>query len=165
MAAFHPNLPSAFDPLQTLDSQAIHPSVSVHAFLDVLSKRAPVIVVITLCAALVSAWSGVPEWLNNGLAISVGILALVLLASRGRQNQFKTAQELGFSRSRDWIVYELAGKGSPPGFYPLGFFGLVTIVLTGLQSPSSKLAWAGFFLGVVWGIVNARYPADEASER
>src|SRR4051794_6215128 len=129
-----------------------------------LSKRAPVIVVITLCAALVSAWSGAPEWLNNGLAIGVGSLALALLSSRGRQNQFKTAQELGASRSRDWIAYELAGKGSPPGFYPLAFFGIVTIVLTGLQSPSSKPAWAGFFLGVVWGIVNARYPTDEESD-
>jgi hypothetical protein len=138
--------------------------VSVRALLDGLSKRAPVVVVIALCAALVSAWTGAPEWLNNDLAICVGSLALVLLASRGRQNQFRTAQELGSSRSRDWIAYELAGKGSPPGFYPLAFFGVVTIVLTGLQTPSSRVAWAGFFLGVVWGIVNARYPADEASE-
>jgi hypothetical protein len=88
----------------------------------------------------------------------------VLLVARGRRNQFKTAQELSSSRSRDWVAYELAGKGSPPGFYPLGFFGIVTIVLTGLQSPASKLAWAGFALGVVWGIVNARYPADETPE-
>ena len=122
------------------------------------------IVVITLCAALVSAWSGVPEWLTNDLAIGVGSLAVVLLVSRGRRNQFKTAQELSSSRSRDWVAYELAGKGSPPGFYPLGFFGIVTIILTGLQSPSSNLAWAGFLLGVVWGIVNARYPVDETPE-
>jgi hypothetical protein len=138
--------------------------VSVRGFLDMLAKRAPVIVVITLGAALVSAWSGVPEWLTNDLAIGVGSLALLLLVSRARRNEFKTAQELSSSRSRDWIAYELAGKGSPPGFYPLGFFGIVTIVLTGLQSASSTLAWAGFLLGVVWGIVNARYPADETPD-
>ena len=139
--------------------------MSVGAALDMLSKRAPVIVIITLCAALVSAWGGAPDRLPNGLAIIVGSLALVLLVSRGRRNQFRTAEELGFGRTRDWIAYELAGKGSPQGFYPLAFFGIVTIVLTGLQSPPSKLAWAGFALGVVWGIVNARYPADEPSER
>ena len=122
------------------------------------------IVVISLCAALVSAWTGAPEWLDNGLAIGVGILALVLLAGRGRQNEFGRAQELGASRSGDWLAYELAGKGSPPGFYPLGFFGIVTIVLTGIQSPAAKLAWAGFVLGVVWGIVNARYPEEEAPD-
>jgi hypothetical protein len=138
--------------------------VSVRGFLDMLAKRAPVIVVITLGAALVSAWSGVPEWLTNDLAIGVGSLALLLLVSRARRNEFKTAQELSSSRSRDWIAYELAGKGSPPGFYPLGFFAIVTIVLTGLQSASSTLAWAGFLLGVVWGIVNARYPADETPD-
>jgi hypothetical protein len=138
--------------------------VRIGAFLDALAKRAPVIVVITLCAALVSALSGVPEWLTNDLAIGVGSLAVVLLVARGRRNQFKTTQQLGFGRTRDWITYELAGKGSPPGFYPLSFFGFVTIVLTGMQSPSSMLAWAGFLLGIVWGIVNARYPADETPE-
>lgn len=117
-----------------------------------------------LGAALLGAWSGAPDWLANGLAILVGFLALALLASRGRRNEFKTAEELVSNRSGDWIAYELAGKGSPPGFYVLGFFGIVTIALTGFQTPYAILAWAGFFLGVVWGVVNARYPADETSE-
>jgi len=33
--------------------------------------------------------------------------------------------------------------------------------LTGIQTSPAKLAWAGFCLGIVWGIVNADYPADE----
>lgn len=122
------------------------------------------IVAFTLCAALLGAWIDAPVWLANGLAIIVGILALALLASRGRRNEFKTAEELGTTRGGDWIAYELAGKGSPPGFYVLGFFGIVTIVLTDFQTPYAMLAWAGLFLGVVWGIVNARYPADEMPE-
>jgi hypothetical protein len=133
-------------------------------FLDVLSKRAPRIVVLTLCAALVGAWTSVPVELTDGLAILVGSLALALAAARGRRNQFKTPEELGFTRFSDRIAYELAGKGSPPGFYLLGFFGLITIFLTGPQSPYSRPAWAAFFLGVAWGIANAHYPADEASE-
>ena len=119
------------------------------------------IVIIALCAALVSAWSGAPDWLANWGAIGVGGLALLLLAARGRRHEFRTAED----EDRGWLAYELAGKGSPQGSYPLAFFGIVTIVLTGIQTPSAKLAWAGFCLGVVWGIVNAHYPADEASER
>ena len=136
----------------------------VRAFLDKLSKRAPMLVASTLCAALLGAWTGAPDWLANGLAIIVGFLALALLAARGRQNEFRSAEELSSSRSGDWIAYELAGKGSPPGSYVLAFFGILTIVLTGFQTPYAILAWAGFALGIVWGIVNARYPADEPSD-
>ena len=136
----------------------------VSVFLDGLSKRAPIIVVLTLCAALVGAWTSGPVWLANGLAIIVASLAAVLLVARGRRSELKTPEEVGFTRLRDWIAYELAGKGSPPEFYLLGFFGFITIFVTGSQSTYSRPAWAGLFLGVVWGIANARYPAEDASE-
>jgi hypothetical protein len=132
--------------------------MSVRAGLDALSKRAPVIVIIALSAALVSAWSGAPDWVPNGGAIVVVGLALVLLAARDRRSRPGITDD----ENRGWIASELAGKGSPQGFYPLAFFGIVAIVLTGIQTPSSALAWAGFGLGIVWGIVNAHYPADEA---
>ena len=154
---------SATHPLRTLGARAIRAWVRIRAILDALSKRAPMLVAFALCAALLGTWSGAPDWLANGLAIIVGFLALALLSARGRQNEFRTAEELGSTRSGDWIAYELAGKGSPPGFYVLAFFGVLTIVLTGVQTPYALLAWAGFGLGIVWGIVNARYPADETS--
>jgi hypothetical protein len=136
----------------------------MRAVLDALSRRAPTLVALTLGAALLGTWTAAPDWLADGLAIIVGLLAVALLAARGRRNEFKIAEELGSSRSGDWIAYELAGKGSPPGFYVLAFFGILTIVLTGFQTPYAVLAWAGFGLGIVWGIVNARYPADETSD-
>jgi hypothetical protein len=139
---------------------AINASMGIRAIVDVLSKRAPVIVVVTLCAALVGAWISVPVWLPNGLAIIVGSLALLLLAARRRRHQFETQEESGVRR--DWIAYELAGQGTPRGSYLLGFFGFLTILLTG-QSPCAMLAWAGLALGVAWGIVNAHYPADQES--
>jgi hypothetical protein len=142
--------------------QAMNASMGIRAIVDVLSKRAPVIVVVTLCAALVGAWISVPVWLPNGLAIIVGGLALLLFAAKGRRHRFKAREELGSNRSSDWIAYELAGKGTPRGSYLLGFFGILTIMLTS-QSPCAMLAWAGFALGVVWGIVNADYPADQES--
>jgi hypothetical protein len=130
-----------------------------------LSKRAPRIVIFTLCAALVGEWISAPVWLVKGAAIIVGSLALLLLAARGRRHQFNTYDESGLTQDRHWIAHELAGKGTPPGSYLLGFFGFLTILLTGFQSPCAMLAWAGFALGVVWGIVNAQYPADEESEQ
>ena len=133
--------------------------------LDRLSKRAPAIVIITLCAALVGAWTSAPVWLAKGAAIFVAGLALVLLAARKRRHLFDTLGEAGFTNDRGWIAHELAGKGTPPGSYLLGFLGFLTIALTGFNSPFAMLAWAGFALGVVWGIINAHYPAGEDSEQ
>jgi hypothetical protein len=143
----------------------INTAVRAGEILNILSKRAPAIVILALCAALLGAWTSAPIWLAKGSAIIIGSLALLLLLARGRRHQFKTPDELGFTRNRDWIAYELADKGSPPGFYLLGFFSFLTIFLTGFQSPYAMLAWAGLALGVVWGIVNAHYPADEESDQ
>ena len=130
-------------------------------FFDTLSKRAPTIVILTLCAALLGAWTSAPVWLANALAAVAGGLALILLAARGRRHSLATPpEELGFHGLKDRLAYEFAGKGTPRGFYLLGFMGFVTIMLTGVGSPYGMLAFSGFGLGVVWGIVNARYPAD-----
>jgi len=132
--------------------------------IDRLSKRAPSIVVFTLCASLLGAWIEAPVWLPTTLAIVVGGLALLLFAARGRRHGLQGREELGFTRNRHWIAYELAGKGTPPGHYVLAFFGFLTIVLTGFQSSYAMPAWAGFALGIVWGIANRDYPADEEAD-
>lgn len=132
--------------------------------LDGLSARAPVIVIMALCAALIGAWTSAPVWLAKGAAIVVGILALVLLAARKPRHSFMAPGEAG-TDDRGWIAHELAGKGTPPGSYLLGFFALLTIAITGFNSPYAMLAWAGLALGVVWGVVNAHYPADEEAEQ
>jgi len=129
--------------------------------IDVLVKRAPSVAALTFCVALLGAWFEAPGWLCNGIAAAVGGLAAVILVARGRRNEFRTAQELGSTRAGDWLSYELAGKGSPAGLYPLGFFGIVALVLTGFEAPYDKLAYAGLALTIVWGFVNARYPAEE----
>ena len=124
--------------------------------IDALSRRAPFVVVVTLLVALVGYWTSAPDWLLTALAIAIGSLALMLWATRCLPLQFKSKEELGFTRTRDWLAYELVGKGAPRGYYILGFLGVITILFTEFQS----LAFAGFALGIVWGIVNARYPAD-----
>lgn len=127
-------------------------------FMDALSKRAPSIAVVTFCVALLGAWTSAPIWLCNGIATLVGILALLLLVARGRRRRVNATDELNI---RDVIAYELAGEGTPRGSYLLGFFGFLTIMLIGFQSPYRMLVFAGLGLAAVWGFVNVRYPAGD----
>jgi hypothetical protein len=135
----------------------------VSDMIDTLSKRAPSIVVFTLCAALLGAWIGVPVWLPTALAVVVGSLALLLFAARVRRHEPEAAQDE--DAPQNWIQYELANNGTPPGYYMLAFFGFVTIMLTGFQSAYATPAWAGLALGIVWGLANRTYPAEGEIER
>jgi len=123
------------------------------------------IVVVTLCAALVDYWAEAPLWMAYGLAILVGGLALVQMAARDRRSRFTPAEEPGSDGGQSWIAHELAGKGSPSGSYLLGFFALVTIMLTDFTGAYALPAWAALALAAAWGIANARYPTGEGSER
>jgi hypothetical protein len=126
-----------------------------------LSRRAPDIVVVTLCAALLGAWLGAPEWLASGLAILVGLLALIVLASRQRrQPRLEVVEESQDEEKPGWLAYELAGKGTPLGTYLLAFFAFLTAMLTGFDSPYGKLAWAGFMLAAAWSLANAHFPVE-----
>lgn len=127
--------------------------------IDALSKRTPSIVVFTLGAALLAAWVNAPVWLPTALAAAVGALAVLLFAARGGRGARR-----GDDDERNWAAWELAGKGTPPGSYLLGFFAFVTIMLTGIQSPYATPAWAGLALAAAWGIANRHYPVEEDSE-
>jgi hypothetical protein len=127
--------------------------------IDVLSKRAPSIAVFTMGASLIFAWVRAPVWLPTMLAIVVASLALLLFAARGGRHATR-----GFNHNRNWLAWEFAGKGTPSGYYLLGFFSFVTIMLTGFQSSYAMPAWAAFALGIVWGIANRRYPAEEEAD-
>jgi hypothetical protein len=132
----------------------------VGQFLDVLSKRAPVVAAFAFASSLIGKWTYAPAWLFNVSAIFVGCLTLVLLATRGLSRQFKSKEEQGFRRNRDWIAYGLAVKGMPRGYRRFVLLGFVTIVLSGIQLAYGKLAITGWALVGAWGIVNRRYPAD-----
>ncbi len=135
--------------------------MGLRELIPVLSKRAPVIAGLAMLGALLGTWTRAPDALLSAFAIVVGSLALLLWAGRGRPLQLKSKEGLGFARNRDWITYELTGKGTPRGYYPLGAIGLAAILLSGFN----WLAFAGFMLVVVWGIVNCRYPADQVAHR
>ena len=116
--------------------------------------------VVTLAAALLCAWTGAPPWVPTALAVAVAGLAALLFAARGGRSARRGADD-----QRDWLSWELAGQGTPPGSYLLGFFAFVTIMLTGIGSPYARPAWAGLALAIVWGLANRHYPAEEEAER
>jgi hypothetical protein len=129
-------------------------------FLARLSKRAPDIVILTLCVALLGAWTGAPAWLANALAILVAALALGVLATRRRRYPVRIPEEADSSEDRSWLTDELAGRRTPLGTYLLVFFGFLTVMLIGFDSPFGTLAWAGFALAVAWSIANTHFPAE-----
>ena len=132
----------------------------LRGFLDRLSKRAPEIVIATLCVALLGAWIGAPEWLANGLAILIGALALMVVATRRRRPQLRMIGDEESTESPSWLGYELAGKGTPLGTYLLAFFAFVTAMLTGFDTPFGKLAWAALALTIAWSAANAHFPVE-----
>lgn len=131
--------------------------------LDALTGRAPTIVIVTLCTALVAYWADAPVWLPYGLAIVVGVLALIVMASRDKRGPSPAEEEPGTS-TEGWLAQELAGKGTASGSYLLGFFGLVTIMLTGFQGAYALPGWAALALTAAWGVANAnaRYGTDDS---
>lgn len=130
--------------------------------LNALSRRVPIIVVVTLCGALGAYWLDTPQWLPYGLALIVGSIAIVVMAARDRRESMPE-NELVPAKNRSWIAHELAGNGSPSGSYLLGFFSLVTIILTGFQGAYALPAWAALALAAAWGVANARYPDGDGS--
>ena len=113
MSDFHPlqTLAERLDSLRACDPPTISAWMRQRAILDTVSKRAPTIVVVTLCLALLGSWTSAPIWLANCLALVVGSLTLILLAARGRRRSLSTSpKELGFSGLKERLAYELAGK-------------------------------------------------------
>jgi hypothetical protein len=129
--------------------------------LEELSRRAPVVLAIGLCTALLSYWTQAPLWLPYSLALILGSLALILMATRGRRRRLRKDTDSG---ETGWLAQELAGNGSPSGTYLLGFFDVVTIALTGFQGAYATPGWAGLALTAAWAIANAHYPPGDQAE-
>lgn len=130
--------------------------VRFNRMIDRLSQRAPSTVVYTLGLSLLGAWLGAPVWAVTALAVVITALALLLLATRGGRGPGHVA-----NHDRNWLAWEVAGQGTPPGSYLLVFFSFLTAFLIGLESAHARPAWAALALAIAWGIVNRQYPAEE----
>jgi hypothetical protein len=133
--------------------------VQFSSLIDAVSKRSPSIVVYTLGVSLLCAWVGAPVWAVTALGVVIAGLALLLLAARGGGHPGR-----GINHDRNWLAWEVAGQGTPPGSYLLAFFGFLAIFLIGFDSAYARPAWAAFALAIAWGIANRQYPADEEAD-
>lgn len=127
-----------------------------NSIIDALSARAPSIVVCTLIISLLSPWVGAPVRAVTALAVVVAGISLLLFAARGGRHSSRRV-----NHNRNWIGWEVAGQGTPPGFYLLAAVSFLTLFLIGFESAYARPAWAAFALAIVWGIANRQYPADE----
>ena len=123
--------------------------------LDHFTSSAPYIASAALVGAIVGELVSAPQSLLSIAAVIVGVFASILWIARGLARQSRSTEERGFKSTRELVAYEILGKGTPRGFKALGFLGVLTILFSGGQ----WLAFAGFMLVVVWGIVASRDPS------
>jgi hypothetical protein len=124
-----------------------------------LSRRTPLIVVVSLCVAIVADWVEAPVWLPYGLAIGLAGMALMFMARRNHRPAADPDSE-----DTGWLAQELAGNGSPSGTYPLAFCAVVAIALNGFQEAYSAPGWVALVLIAAWAMANARYPANDEAD-
>ena len=130
-------------------------------FMEAASARAPIIVGVAIVAAVAGAWLNAPQWPFYALTIALLLLAAVVWARRGPSRQFKSKEQLGFRRNRDWFAFEFFAKGRPRGYCALAFASWFAVVLTGLRIPYAAVAIAGLMLTVAWGQDTLRYPSEK----
>ena len=127
---------------------------------DAASRRAPLIIVAAIVAAVAGAWSNAPQWPFYALTLALLMLALIVWGLRGPARLLKSKEQLGFRRNRDWLGFELFAKGTPRGYYALAIVSWLAVVLTGLRFPYAAVAIAGGLLTVAWGENMRRYPLE-----
>jgi hypothetical protein len=133
--------------------------VKIGDAIDPVSARAPLIVLATLVLAVAGAQLDGPAWLSYALATAVMALAVLVWSRRGPSRQFKSKEQLGFSRYRDLLWFILFRSG-PRGYAVLGFICLIGALLTGFRFPHLAPALAAMALTVAWAEDNTRYPAE-----
>jgi hypothetical protein len=135
-------------------------STAFRTFRDFLADKALVLTVAAIAAADVGAAVGGPHWPFYALALAVLMIALVVASRRALPRLFRTSEQLGFTRNRDWLHYTIELKGTPAGYIPLGIVWFVGGVLTGLHFPYFAVVLASGLLLAAWSGDRRLYPVD-----
>jgi hypothetical protein len=134
--------------------------VRLNQSIEFVSARAPLIVGVSLFAAVLGASTSGPPLVFYLLAILLTVMAAVVWARRGASNLFKSEEQLGFKRNRDEISFRLMAQGTPRGYHALATLCFVALVMTGFRFPYLATVIAGIMLTLAWGEDRRRYPAD-----
>ena len=123
------------------------------------------IVIASLVVAVVGAKLDAPHWPFHIIAAALFLAAVLVWLRRGPARQLKSMEELGFKRHRDWLWFVAMSRGTPRGYYPLGFVAVAAFVLTEVRFPYAAVAIAAAALVVAWGEDWKRYPSEERASR
>ena len=139
--------------------------MALTGLVEAASIRAPVIIGVAAVAAVAGAWANAPHWPFYAVTIALLLLAAVVWGRRGLARQFKSREQLGFRRNRDWYWFEFFAKGMPRGYYGLALLSWLAVILTGLRIPYATVAIAGLLLTIAWGEDKRRYPSEALEKR
>jgi hypothetical protein len=130
------------------------------AFRDFLADRAVVLTVAAIVAADAGAAVGGPHWLFYASALAVLMIAVLVASRRALPRLFRSTEQLGFTRNRDWLHYTIELKGTPSGYIPLSIVWFVGGVLTGLHLRYFAVVLASGLLLAAWSGDRRVYPVD-----
>ena len=127
---------------------------------DFLADKAVLLTVAAIVVADIGAALGGPHWPFYGLSLAVLMTAVLVASRRALPRLFRTTEELGFTRNRDWLHYTMELKGTPSGYIPLSIAWFVGAVLTGLHFPYFAVVLASGLLLAAWSGDRRLYPVD-----
>jgi hypothetical protein len=116
----------------------------------------PALVAIFLGLAVVADWARMIPEIAYFIAGMTVVAAIVLWVRKALPIKFKSKEQLGFKRNRDWAWYEATGHGMPRLFYPL--VALCLLGIFGIDRPYGYVAGACLLLTFTWGLSKRQWP-------
>ncbi len=124
------------------------------------ADKAVALAIAAICAADAGAALRGPHWLFYVLALVVLMLAIVVGSRRAMPRLMLTKEQLGFSRNRDLLLYQIEMKGRPRGYLLLSGLWFLGVALTGLKMPYVAVVVASGGLLAAWAGDRRQYPID-----
>jgi MFS family permease len=125
-----------------------------------VSAMSPGIVIAALIFASLADWLQAPDWALFILCAIILCLAVLVWSRRGLDKQLRSIEQLGFERRRQWLVYELSGRGLPVAYFALAPVFFIAGVVSFDRFPGFLVFVASMLLVAAWGKDRRRYPAD-----
>lgn len=114
--------------------------------------------------AIGTFWTGIVSTiLIYMIASATALAALTVLLFRSLPHQWRSKEQLGFSRNRDLIMDRVTRPGLNYVAFGFGILCLVSAFLSGLRFPQLALIFAALLLVGAWSAATYVWPADKKS--
>jgi hypothetical protein len=125
-----------------------------------LARTAPMLAIVAIAAADAGARIGGTQWLFYCMALAVLLSAILVASRRALPRLLWTTEQLGFTRNRDWITYEVDFRGRPKGYIALVIVWFISLVMTGGGAPYLCTVAASGLLLAAWAGDRRKYRVD-----